>query len=340
VNISEKAHIYSFSKEGPRGWGPFRTNTKELNDLANLLLVCHDCHRTIDGDAGKTRYPAGLLREWKRQHETRIRVVTGISPEKKSHVILYGGKIGEENSPLQAEVAMEAMFPDWYPAEEAPIKLSMSSELEDTTELFWQTEVAHLRAMFDQQIRPRIKDADPNHFSVFARANQPLLVLLGSLLTDKVATEVYQLHREPLSWRWASYPEAFSFRVNPPGEPQGKPVLLISLSARISHDRVRSILGAGLSVWELTLDECHNDFLKSRAQLSAFREAARKLMVAISDTHGQRTPLMIFPAMPVACAVELGRVRMPKAEMPWIIFDQNNKLGKFTKALEIGGDHE
>ena len=23
VNISEKAHIYSFSKDGPRGWGPF-----------------------------------------------------------------------------------------------------------------------------------------------------------------------------------------------------------------------------------------------------------------------------------------------------------------------------
>ena len=26
VNISEKAHIYSFSKIGPRGWGPFVTN--------------------------------------------------------------------------------------------------------------------------------------------------------------------------------------------------------------------------------------------------------------------------------------------------------------------------
>ena len=24
VNISEKAHIYSFSEDGPRGWGPFK----------------------------------------------------------------------------------------------------------------------------------------------------------------------------------------------------------------------------------------------------------------------------------------------------------------------------
>ena len=340
VNISEKAHIYSFSSEGPRGWGPFATNKSQLNDLANLLLVCHDCHKTIDQDLSGTRFPASLLIEWKRQHELRVRVVTGISPDKKSHVVLYGGKIGEENSPLQAELAMEAMFPDWYPAEEAPIKLSMSCEHEDTTELFWQTEAAHLRAVFDQQIRPRIKDANPNHFSVFARANQPLLVLLGSLLTDKVSAEVYQLHREPLSWKWQSQPASQRFRVKPPAKTLGNPILLISLSATINHDRVTSVLGTDVSIWELTVDQYHNDFLKSREQLSAFREIARKVMVAISDAHGQTTPLKMFPAMPVACAVELGRVRMPKAEMPWVIFDQNNKLGKFVKVLEIGSTHE
>ena len=123
--------------------------------------------------------------------------------------------------------------------------------------------------------------------------------------------------------------------MNAPGKTQGQPVLLISLSATINHDRVTSVLGNDVSIWEVTADECHNDFLRSRGQLSAFRETVRKLMVAISQAHGQMTPLNIFPAMPVACAVELGRVRMPKAEMPWIIFDQNNKLGKFAKALEI-----
>ena len=31
----------------------------------------------------------------------------------------------------------------------------------------------------------------------------------------------------------------------------------------------------------------------------------------------------------------LGRVRMPKADMPWIIYDHNSKIGSFTKALDI-----
>jgi hypothetical protein len=38
INISEKAHIYSFSEEGPRGWGPFKSDKKAINNIDNLLL--------------------------------------------------------------------------------------------------------------------------------------------------------------------------------------------------------------------------------------------------------------------------------------------------------------
>ena len=194
-----------------------------------------------------------------------------------------------------------------------------------------------MRAAFKRHVVPRIDEGNPNHFSVFAFANQPLLILLGVLLTDKVPAELYQLHREPAGWRWQAGPENFSFRTIAPQMRHGTPALVISLSARIDPERITSILGPETAIWELTIDESHNDFLKSRAQLAAFRETARKLIVEIAHGHGQRTSLNIFPAMPVACAVELGRVRMPKADMPWVVFDQNNKRGRFIKALEIGG---
>ena len=60
VNISEKAHIYSFSQNGPRGWGLFRTNKKALNDVGNLMLVCHDCHKKIDKENDGGAYQADL----------------------------------------------------------------------------------------------------------------------------------------------------------------------------------------------------------------------------------------------------------------------------------------
>jgi hypothetical protein len=47
------------------------------------------------------------------------------------------------------------------------------------------------------------------------------------------------------------------------------------------------------------------------------------------------TPLHIFPTMPVATAIELGRVWMPKADMPMHIYDENTANPGFFKALEI-----
>ena len=100
VNISEKAHIYSFSKIGPRGWGPFVTNRKKINEVANLMLVCHDCHKKIDQDEEGERYSAELLVKWKDEHEKRIAIVTGVDPTKKTYVILYGANIGDQTSKL------------------------------------------------------------------------------------------------------------------------------------------------------------------------------------------------------------------------------------------------
>lgn len=335
VNIAEKAHIYSFSKDGPRGWGPFITNKKELNKISNLILVCHDCHKTIDADKEGERYSADLLIQWKRQHEQRIKLVTGICPNKKSHVILYGAKIGEEKSPFQPEACIEAMFPNWYPAEEDLINLSMDCSHEDYKSSYWETESSHLKTEFNRLISPRIKKSSPCHFSLFALAPQPLLILLGTLFTDKIPVEVYQLHREPKSWNWQNHLDEFNFIVKEPKSFENDPVLIVSLSDRVNHERITSIIPEHASIWELTIENCHNDFLKSQSQLSAFRSIVRKLMVMIKEKHGQNKTLRIFPVMPVACAVELGRVRMPKADMPWIIYDHNNKAGKFIETLKI-----
>ena len=341
VNISERAHIYSFSKNGPRGWGPFVTNRAQLNDVSNLLLVCQDCHKTIDQDEKGERYSAELLLKWKEEHERRIAIVTGVDPSKKSHVILYGANIGEQTSKLQPEAAKDALFPDWYPAEEHAIHLSMSWEGKDDQADYWKTEGQNLKSAFSRQIRPLLDEADASHLSIFALAPIPLMTMLGSLLTDKVPAQVYQLHREPFpTWKWLNGPANFMFQVKRPASFEHPPALVLALSDYIAPARVTAILGEAVSIWELTIERPHNDFLKSKEQLSQFREIVRQLIVDIGKAHGKTTPLAIFPAMPVACAVDLGRVRMPKADSPWTIYDQNNKHNKFIRALEIGTDHE
>jgi hypothetical protein len=336
VNIAQMAHIYSFSEDGPRGWGIFKHNVSSLNNISNLLLVCHECHRKIDQEKDGGRYQAPLLIKWKAEHERRVEIVTGVDPSKRSHVVLYGANIGEEQSLVQPEHAKWALFPDWYPAEERPISLSMSWEGKDSDLKYWQTEEENLTASFERYIIPRMSDAC--HFSIFGLAPMPLLIRLGTLFTDKVYAQVYQLHREPeLTWVWRDSADDNPFIINRPNEVIGPPVLIISLSAKISPDRIISILGKDITIWELTIENPHKNFLKTKAQLSKYREVCIGLMNSIAEIHGIRTPLAIFPTMPVACAVELGRIRSPKAEMPWVVYDQNSKHGAFIQTLSIGG---
>lgn len=337
VNISEKAHIHSFAEGGPRGRGPLATNPAALNRIDNLMLLCEFCHRKIDKRKDGGRYPATILRQWKALHENRVTLVTAISPDKNSHVVLYGANVGSSKIDVQPENASGAIFPERYPASETPIHLNMSWEGRDHIPGYWKTEEENLLSAFKEEIGPRIKKGDA-HFSLFGFAPMPLLIRLGILFTDRVPVDVFQRHREPApTWSWPNIGSDLRFRLIRPRRTSGRPVLIVSLSARIAPARVLEIVGRGCSVWELLVDKPHNDILKTRAHLSDFRAAARHALAQIGDVHGFKTPLSIFPAMPVSAAVELGRVRMPKASMPWVIYDHNQVAGRFVKTLDIGG---
>jgi hypothetical protein len=337
VNLAQKAHIYSFSENGPRGRGPYKDNTEHLNDISNLMITCHGCHKKIDQNKNGGRYPAELLIQWKDEHEHRVEIVTGIEPDKKSHVVLYGSNIGSEKSPINYCSCVQSMFPSWYPANERPITLSMNSELKDSSCDYWNAESAHLYKIYERKIEPLIEDDHCKHFSVFALAPQPLLIQLGALLTDKISVETYQPHREPKGWRWKEELENFDFIIQEPEEFNGTPALVFSLSAHVAHDRIIRVVG-DTDIWEVTIQNPHNDFMKSKSQLAAFRECVRRVIVAIANKHGNDTPLHIFPVMPVSCNIELGRARMPKADMPWIIYDQDFGTNEFIKSIELRGD--
>ncbi len=52
VNIAQRAHIWSFSEDGPRGHEGIAA--AELNSIDNLMLVCHESHE--ENGQGKGRW--------------------------------------------------------------------------------------------------------------------------------------------------------------------------------------------------------------------------------------------------------------------------------------------
>jgi hypothetical protein len=334
VNIAQKAHIYSFRSRGSRG--NLGLAPDDLHNLANLMLVCHGCHRKIDQRWDGGRYSVRLLQQMKAAHEQRIERVTGISPEKTSHVLLYGANIGEHSSPLNYSETAPALFPVRYPASDRAIELSVhNSSFSDRDAAFWANEAADLYRKFDRHIRAPLAEGVIRHLSVFAIAPQPLLILLGTFLGDIVPSDVYQRHREPPTWEWPPESPTQAFELRRPPNLGGPPVLVLELSATVSVERIHRVLGSDASIWSITIPSPHNDVTKSRRQVSEFRALLRTVLDQIKAAHGQRTVLHVFPAMSVSLAVELGRVRMPKADTPWQIYDQVNALGGFVPALAL-----
>jgi len=107
------------------------------------------------------------------------------------------------------------------------------------------------------------------------------------------------------------------------------------LSATVTYDRIQKVLSDKTSIWEITISGTpNNDFLKTEVLLSDFRRIVRYAFDAIKSHHGY-TELHIFPAMPVSASVELGRVWMPKVDMPMAIYDANKEKNDFYKTITI-----
>lgn len=333
MNTAYIAHIIAAEPNGPRG--DKELSPKLVTDISNLMLMCDEHHRLIDREDVEG-HPVERLHEMKRKHEERIELLTSIQKEKKSHVLLYGANIGDHTAHVSWRKAAIAMVPEFYPAEKQAIELSWNnSSFKDNEPIYWQIEREHLQRQFREKVRERLQSKDIEHFSVFAFAPQPLLVELGRLLSDIPAAEVYQLHREPPDWIWQEHPVGFDYLLQEPETRKNTVALNLSLSATVDDSRITSVLGDDTSIWTLTIEKPNNDFLKSREQLSMFRKIFRRLLDRIKAAHGQDSMLHIFPAVPVSIAVEIGRVWMPKADLPLRIYDQNHRTGGFSMTFDI-----
>jgi len=336
-NAAYLAHIIADKPGGPRGDSMLSEKLKA--DITNLMLICDEHHRLIDREDVEG-HPVERLREMKRKHEGRIELLTSLMENKRSYILLYGANVGQHRAPVSWEKATQAMLPNWYPAEKPAIELSLkSSSFHDHEENYWLIERENLRRKFNQQVTPRLAAGHVEHFSIFALAPQPLLMELGCLISDIPAAEVYQLHREEPNWIWQKYPEGFDYILHEVDARNETVVLNLSLSATIDNSRITSVFGSDVSIWTLTIENPNNDFLKSRKQLILFRQKFRQLLERIKAKHGQDTILHLFPAVPVSVAVEIGRVWMPKADLPIRIYDQNRQTGGFSIAFDISNNY-
>ena len=329
------AHIIAAAPDGPRG--DDLLSPQLCQDFENLMLMCDKHHRLID-KIDVSGHSIQRLVAMKRRHEEIIERLTDFKDKTESEILLFGANIGNQKVLLNYDDAFNTISHKYYPASNYGVELGLlNSGILDHRKEFWLMEQANLEANFTDKIKRKQESGTIKHLSVFGLAPQPLLILLGSLLGDIHTSEIYQLHREPKTWEWLNEEDKVIFEVIRPKKIYSTVALIFSLSATITEDRIEKVLGKESSIWTFTVNNPHNDFLRNNEQLVRFRKEVRLLLNEIKAIHGQDNVIHLFPAMPNSTAIELGRIRMFKADLPMIIYDQNfqNPNNGFYETIKI-----
>ena len=329
------AHIVADAEDGPRGC-PIRSPLL-AKSLENLMLMCGKHHKEIDVDA-RDDHPEALLLEMKREHELRIGLVTGVDEDRASHVLRFGAKIGQNEALVSTRALFSAMLPLNYPASGRTIDLEIvGCSYRDDEPDYYRFQRDNLRRQFEIQVRGRIERQEIRHMSVFALAPQPLLIELGRLIGDILPAQVMQRHREPATWAWQDNQPPVRYQMKEGVQAGAGPIALkIGISATLTDEPVVAVLGSDAAVWSLTALTPHNDILRSPADQAEFRLTVRRLLDRIKAVHGEGREIHLFPAMPASLAVELGRVWMPKADPPMVLYDRQGP--RFIPTFTLGQD--
>lgn len=343
--LYNKAHIAHIIADSPNGVRGHPKKSLELkDDIRNLMLLCLDCHIRIDDlKSGEKEYPTALLLKMKFKHEKRIRSRTAISKTKESNFVLYTSMINGYKPTIDFETLKVDLAPKIYPAEPYPIILSSEEKIftEKNSE-FWNYESSHLSFLFKTKLKDVIGYRDSKHYSIFAIAAQPLLIKLGVLLNDINHSEVYQKHRSTQSWQWANTTTTLNFKLNRTTPSNNKVALKVSLSAPIKNERITSILGKDIDIWEITVDQPNVNLISSPKQVFEFGAITGIVFDEIKNTYPNIDIIHIFPAMPISTSIEFGKRWMSKVHLPMMLYDnvffndkKGNMINKFIKAISI-----
>jgi hypothetical protein len=344
VPIGELAHNIGWGKGSPRGNSS--KNLAERSDADNLLLLCRNCHKPVDDKGMIGLYSIDALRRLKQEHEARIRLLTEIGADRKAIVVRLVGPVRGVSPELTYNTVLAAataagVFPDTLPnTYRNAVEIDLREHSEGTMEAF-SVCVAKINDVV-ARINEGIKHDKISRLAVFAFARIPLLVYLGAQLDDKVQTLIFQRQRvdNENAWRWPvdpPPPPAFGFENLQLGDDPSRIALVLNISGTIQLQELPRAIQEAYTIYGLAPISpivSGPSVISSPAALASFERTVRGFLAHIEKAHGKISEISIFPAVPISCAIALGRTLMPHVSPSLLLFDRKEQ-NQFFYALEV-----
>lgn len=333
-NFAQVAHIIAFSPVGPRGARALAT--EEKNDIPNLMLLCPVHHKLVDDS--EDLYPVRVLRTFKRRHEDRIKHLTGLPAENFTTVLILKSRIGSRPVQVTRAQVQRAIAPR-YPAADDFVEIDLTTIPDDNNPGFLESAKAAIDSQTSRLYETRYGSDPVSHISVFALAPIPVLMYLGSRLSDKIPVALYQRHRDTEGWTWnvRGTPVEFGFREAQVGTDRHAVALLLSISGSVGLKDLPSAIDDRFSVYEMTplIVTPSLRLLRTRADLDAFTRTYEALMTSIATDHAGLTEVLLFPALPAPAAIAAGRALLEKRHPRVVVYDFDKRTNGFTETVRI-----
>lgn len=343
VPVGELAHNVGATTTSPRGESALSRD--ERAEAENLLLVCRNCHKPVDDGGQSGRWTEDELRQKKRIHEERVRMLTNIGADQSAYLIRLVGPIRGAVPELSAATVLAAatasgIYPQRLPeAHFADVDLDLRGQPEPSSPAQFEQQAQQVRDLA-ARIHDGVRREAISRVAVFVLARIPLLVQLGASLDDKLDTLVFQRHRidGDNPWVWPDDETTTSFTTNTlqQGVDPARVALMLSLSGSIARTDLPVEIDETFTVFEIEPSSVSQgpNLIASPGDLAVLEGQLRDFLAFVEADHGKIDKIAVFSAIGNASAVTLGRVLMPKVSPTLMMYERDDDR-RFYRALEV-----
>jgi hypothetical protein len=302
-NVAEKAHIighkgprYSFAQE-------YGYTDEGLEDVSNLMMMCMDHHKLIDDHPDQ--YPPDMLFNMKREHEERV--LSWGEVKRKSIAIIHK----RMSPPLRSIEFLET------PNKLLIEAIELQEEFTDFSSEGWQVAKKHNIALHEQFLES-MKQHKEVDVEVFPLSQIPLLIHIGTLISDTVPATVYQYDREKQVWvtnvpsdnnvslESSQVHSQFTSKTD-----TSKLVVSLSVSALISLKDIEDIVPQPFDLQEIKIDDPGINRILYREDVLAIQRSFKYSIESLIQSS-RYSEIHLFYSGPAGLAVEIGRSINPR----------------------------
>jgi 5-methylcytosine-specific restriction endonuclease McrA len=323
--VGQIAHIVA-AEGGPKApRGDASLTSAERAREENLLLLCPDCHLSVDNLDNVGRFNVEWLQQRKVEHEERVRRATSFETLHRTLVVTTSGPIRGSHVRVSDRQISEALIDAGlvvHVEDGAVGHITIELDGDLASDYAWR----RTRDIIDDRIEKLTGIHDtasrkPDHISVFALAPIPSLVYLGSRLDDKISIKVFDHRRGEGDKAWCWPPQAVDpaqFGVTPTHatDPGARDVVaILNVSATVHEKNVPAKLAAYPAILLSPADETPRaGLIGSEVSLNNAADAWIQLLGQVEALWPGAERIHLLAAIPASLAVRVGTHRMRDAQ--------------------------